>query len=548
MKPETKDSLRFFATLAAALIFISGFVGFCIYASNHRQTPLPPDRWGIEFPLDKGMTLSWWYDYDDTYLGDFTDLSQHPFMKEMEERTNVRIKFSRPTSHASAESELMITVASGSMCDMVTQDGYGLQPDPTKETYINDLAEDEIYLPLDDYISMQMPNFCKLRYKYAVIDKMITTANKDIMFIPMLTHIEDYKAPRQTEGLIVRQDILDRLGLPLPVTLSDWETVLSAFLEAGVSAPLAVGTLNDAFEMPNGVFLTAFDARTGCYYDAKTGDLAFGASKDAFWDFVTLLRKWYEKGYIALVDPTDEEKLGENSVGAWYGSADEIDRLTAAANNGAVFAGVSDPVKNRGDKITLRNKTSPCGSAFFDQVYISYDCDHPALVCAWLDKLFSDESYMRASYGIEGEDYTVGDDGSVTFTEKIAPNTEKAAYRISQTAFLQSVWRDPYVLIDRAYCEKTREAVANWSLATDENGVYDDGTLYAVYTKDETSALEDIKKQAAVKPTDRLFIREIINGMRPLEDRDIFEERLKGIDVDGYVSLIKSIHDRLSGI
>lgn len=449
----------------------------------------------IEFPIERNVTLTWWYDYGDQYFtGDFEKLEDHPYMVERKTASNVTIEFVEPTATNINEikNELTQLMASNDMCDMVTHTWYTPE---YQGTTIDSVIEEEIYQKLNDYVAVQMPNYNAMRETNSIIDKIALTQQNNIIWIPRINHMDDYDHEKLTNGLVVRKDYLDAVQFvsedgvsKFPVTMRDWENMLEDFLAYGIQRPLSKN-MSPWITFTGDVFLTSWNVKVETYRDPETGKAAYGCISDGFKAYVETMRKWVENGWLVSVDSNEQDKLSDKVVGAWFGNADEIVNLKNQATDANFeLIGVPDPVQNVGDKIVMRDSYRPVGCAALDSVFISTTCENGPLACRWLDEFFTEESYMRTSYGIEGEDYTKDAEGNITFTDKIVNNPDGIRYGIAQNAFLDSFYCDPYVVFNNAYTAEQLAAVEQWSKSSCEFSFID--RLCLSYTEEELEVLE----------------------------------------------------------
>ena len=113
----------------------------------------------ITLPLERTYTLSYWLNFDNSYMPDYASFNDHPYFKWLEEQTNIHIDFDVPTSTASSKSELigmlrgewMTRIASGTMTDMVEH--YFFVPDI--EGGIDNAEDEELYYVLNEYIDVR---------------------------------------------------------------------------------------------------------------------------------------------------------------------------------------------------------------------------------------------------------------------------------------------------------------------------------------------------------------------------------------------------------
>lgn len=107
--------------------------------------------------------------------------------------------------------------------------------------------------------------------------------------------------------------------------------------------------------------------------------------------------------------------------------------LTAAKEQ----LGISDPVVNVGDQLhfyTGGNQVN--GSA---GIALTTQCRDIQLCMAWMDYLYSQEGSLLNSYGIEGESYTVTDDGTYEYTDLLLNNPEGLPLTLAKLKYLDSL-------------------------------------------------------------------------------------------------------------
>ena len=511
---------------------------------------LPNDKY-IEFPIEKNVKFTWWYDYDDTYYtGDFAKLEDHPFMKELQQKSNVSIEFVRPTSSGGTlgdlSSELNSLIAAGDMTDLVTHGSYT----PSYEgSSIDALIDNEIYQGLNDFIDMQMPNFNALREEYSVIDKVIVTGQGNILWIPRLNNMTSYQNPTLTGGMVVRKDLLDEIQFlsedgvsNYPVTIRDWERMLEQFQLIGVQNPVSIFMGYGWVTFTGDVFLSAWDVKVELYRDPETGAVAYGAMSDGFYQYMQLMNRWYSNGWLGNNNLTVDQKTAANFVGSWFGSADDVANLAKQSDNpNYELIGVPDPVLEVGDKIVMRDSLLPLGTAARDNVFVAYDCENGPLACRLLDEFYTQEAYDRTSYGIKDTDYTDNGDGTITFTDKIKNNPDGIRYGVYQNAFLESFWRDPDVLVKYVYEQNVLDAIAQWSKSSCEYSFMDRGAL--AFTEEEQAMLDGVSD---IYGPVALSSRSIVTGDAGvgLEQWDEYVAGVRETGIEEYVEVMQSAWDR----
>ncbi len=523
--------------ISIVLMLVASAVFMC---GCKKQTVIPNDP--ITLPLDKNYELSVWMAWDNTFCNEYETLGDHPFFKRLEEKTNITVEFQMPTSTfgdiGGASSEWSAAIASGEMTDIVMH--YYFTPSLTGTT-IDSAYDDELYYILNDYVSVQMPNFNSLRQKYSVIDKTMYTNMGNIMFIPSITGCADAEKAPVTEGLIVRKDFLDEVQLDVPVTINDWTNMLSEFSTTlGLSMPLALGNMPLDPVVTGSAFLSAYGCDYKFYLGEEDGMVHYGCVEDGMFEYAKLLNEWYVNNYINIDTAVTVEMKSGNDVGAWCGGIDDIANLKDTAYySGYEVVAAPYPVLNEGDKITVRAEYMPTGNYEYNSFYVTQVCERPDIACKWIDQLFSEESYYEASYGVEGETYNKNDDGTITFTDKVLGDEDGVRYGVAKNCFLESLYCDRDVLVNYAYSEEVKEAVKVWSLATSERSLMRNTSWQ--YTAEEREVKDTLGNFWMIQVGN---IKGFINGNTPLTEWDAYVAQMNDAGMDLYIDIVQSAYDR----
>lgn len=166
------------------------------------------------------------------------------------------------------------------------------------------LCDDGTIYDLTPYLDAYMPNYS------AWLD-----ANPDVksaLFddsgrIYLAATIQE--APKQWGGLVYRRDILDTMtggnvafpsGNAEPTTTEDWEYMLdlmTQYFKAAGMADYAGLILPAVGYFQTGELISGFGIG-GADYIKEDGSVGFGIAEDNFYNYLTKMREWYEKGYI----------------------------------------------------------------------------------------------------------------------------------------------------------------------------------------------------------------------------------------------------------
>ena len=546
-----KLAKRWLAFAAAALMIAS----LALMAGCKPKKPPMQDNVPFDFPYPEHIDLTWYYGYDNTYFGDaFTNIEDHPFLKRLEQATNVHMTYQLPTATSleGGRAEIQTMLAADEMTDLVTQAYFGLD---LAGSTLDSVIDEEIYLCLNDYIDIQMPNFKNLCNEYAEIERTITTTQGNIVYLPKISTLdiaaEVNGSQRQTGGLLIRKDFLDEIQFvsedgvsTVPVTIADWERCLTDFqLKLNVATPLSIGSLKYCASMSQDAFITCYNQRYEWYLD-QNGKVAYGAIGDGVKKYCEMMGKWVSNG-LAVCNDLDAAARASDDVGAWGGSAEDI--MTCknnAANPNYELVACPDPVVNVGDKIVCRGKGTPIGSSDRDQVYLAFSCSQPAIAAKWLDQFYTADAFYQCSYGVENEDYTKNADGTVTFTDKIKNAADPTGgingmhYGIAQNAFLDGMWHDGNVISNHAYSAEAIAACDVWSQATAE---FSFPTSVLSFEQEEADALKELNN---FWMNQQSYLVGYVKNGDDMSTWDDFMSAMNEAGIEEYVEIYQAAYDR----
>ena len=340
-------------------------------------------------------------------------------------------------------------------------------------------------------------------------------------------------------GLQIRKDWLDELGLEIPVTYDDWETVLTAFKEKkGATAPLWISY--DAYAQDE-----SLNAGFGVSYDffQMDGKVFYGPARQGWKDYLTLMNRWYQKGLIDVDYMTgnsiyaDSKMIASGTSGAWFGMYTMPSDLSAKDQNIKVIA-VSPPKLNEHDTLHIQKRYSISDNMF----YISSRCEHPEIVLKWIDYLFSDEGSRFASYGTEGKTYTLDKDQNPVFTDLILHNSDGLTfYQALKNYTLAPGLPSAYIDWKREFqCVPPSSAVMCdvWA-STDTSYML---PVSLSFTSEERTRLSQI--MANVNSCMYEYTTAFITGIKSFDNYEEYLNTLKKNKIDEAVQIYQNAYDR----
>ena len=228
------------------------------------------------------------------------------FWKWASEAMNISFDIEQiPSESVDQRKNLMF--ASGELPDIINWDW---------RAYGADKAMDNKYIiALNDVIDKYAPNLKSLIASDGDLEKMLKTDNGSFYAFPFLRGDDELCT---YSGPIVRKDWLDKIGMDIPETVDEWETMLRKFkTELNVETPLTCTSA--AFK--DGFISGAFDAPY-CFYIDDNGKAKYGPIEPGFKDFLVTMNKWFNEGLldknVATVTDTGALILNERA-GATFG-------------------------------------------------------------------------------------------------------------------------------------------------------------------------------------------------------------------------------------
>lgn len=539
-------------SLLLALVLIAALIAGCTESSETPEpseaptsaTPATSDPSAddqeepsdaIRFPLAETMEYSLWMPLHESHLRVNPTLEDHPVYKELERRTNVHVNFIHPT-YGSEEEVFGIMLASTSYPDVF--------PTQHHTKGVADLYNQGIIIDLTDFIPAYMPKY------FTIINSdpaLLKDVKQDSGQLLTLNTINDM-VPLPWKGLVVRQDLLNELGLPIPETYDEWETVLTGFRDLGIRRPLF--TANNGSTDQN--FESGFGIGMRLYRDGST--VKYGPNEPGYREYLETMSRWFAAG---LVDPEFTGTTGfEGSLG--LPPMDVINRAevgAAVAQSHTLGAqlfdmGVADvemyystaypPVKNKGDGVTFSQVAGSGLSGF--ALAISIDCDPAKLptLMAYFDYLYSEEGSILANYGIEGESWEYDGNGNPQYTDIINSSGYDGVntFHVYNYAFLTM----PFLAIDKERIQGRPQEIldlqSKWVVTGTERSVLPTLTL----TEDEiniaSTKLSDINTYA-----DEISAK-IIMGTESMSAYDEFLSSIKAMGIDDVLAAYQAAFDR----
>lgn len=330
--------------------------------------------------------------------------TENLFFQRMEERTGVHLEFAQYMTEASwqAAKDQMLAGTIG------LPDALFKADMSTQET-MKWLEAGKI-IDLKPYLEEYAPNLWALLQAHPEWLEAVTLPTGEIAALPAIDELQFNNA------MWINATWLSRAGLSIPTTAEELVNVLRVFRDRDMNGngkrddeiPLTFSSLWDLRFLGH-----AFGINANDYYITmdESGKVSEVLTSDANRAFLTWLHQLWEEG---LLDESGFSGLRDLSAGKEedspivYGmmfSSTPIELLHASAIKEYALL---EPLEFEGKQM-YRDLT---GDVIRGTFAITSACDDPATMVRWVDYLYSEEGFILAEAGEEGEEYSWNDDGT----------------------------------------------------------------------------------------------------------------------------------------
>ena len=466
--------------------------------------------------VDEPVTLTYFISFSSEII---QTLEENTMYQELERLTGVDIEWIHPAGDAQQAFQLMI--ASNDLPDLVENcmSYYTGGADM--------LVEEGIAIRLNDY-EEYMPNYLGILEEYPEIAKEVYTDTGNLVAFYCVQTTQE----PPWDGMRIRQDWLDELGLDMPTTIDELTEVLRAFKnEMGATVPM---TSYDRWKDQYGYFCGAWDIGPGFYQ--VNGEVRYGPIQPEYREYVETMRMWYEEGlydpeYLTRSSASIQELISTNQTGVFNESQDP--------NFTDIKVALPYPTLEEG--ATRHYSLWNTHTKNANEVFITTACENPEVAVQWLDFHYSDQGYMLFNYGVEGISYEMVD-GYPYFTDFVKNNPDGIPFAQILSQYDYSPANGPFLANGdyslQTYNEAQLAALAAWQ-DNDVNEHYVSGTI--------TVAPEDTDEYAFIKSEVDTYVNEnfalFVTGARSLEEFDDYLATLESMGLSRMLEIYQAAFD-----
>lgn len=458
-----------------------------------------------------------------------------PLAKELSKATGLEVEYIHP-SGASLSEQFNIIIASDDMPDIM-QYYWNTYPGGASKA-----IKDGVIIDLNT-VKDKIPNYMKYLSENKEVRALTSTVNGEL---PVFAFVRGDDSLLVSQGIAMRKDWLEDLGLESPQTIEEFENVLRQFKEKkGAKAPLFANLAT----FTNGFFTGAFNTKFDYYND--NGTIKYGPMEPQFKEFVTLMNKWCKEGLLnpesfTLDSAKQDSNLLNGTTGAMVMSiGGGIGKyLTAAPDDKFDLVGVLNPVLKKGALNEFGACESPVPNIAQTYTAITANADNLEGALKFLDFGYSDEGHMIYNFGIEGESYNM-EDGYPKYVENITNNPDGYAMNVMLGQYTCSYSGGPFVQ-DKRYMEQyggrpqQRAAWDTWETTNAKAHNLPSLTMYFVGEEQTDYAMIN----NSISTYAQEMVTKFILGTEPLSNYDKMVEELKTRGIEKAIKINQNAYDR----
>lgn len=498
------------------------------------------------YPLsDELVTLTYWgpdISSNNSALPTYQDITAYDFWSFVEEQTGVHLDMTIVSMMSEAE-QLGLQLASGDYMDLMAINETQVSGGMTA------LLDQEIATDIAPIVQTDMPNY----YSYISANEecMKLSYNDEGQMAGTRSWAEKY-VPNQ--GLVIRQDLVDAMGLEMPTTIDGLHDTLTAMkTEYSLGAPMWLSSSGqNSLSIVGAMGSCGYAEDRGSTTDhlyVDDGQVISALTSDAYRDYLELMHQWYEDGLINSdfatntdMDAPTGAMLGGDTVviNAMYGQALAIQNSLAADHPEAQLYALPTPVKNPGDTNSFVN-TTPLSNTSWR--VITTACEDPQLAARYIDWWYTRDGFLTANYGTRDLSYTLDADGTPKYADAVTNNSFGIDAASAVEAYVTTNPVFGLVAMDRtvylADAQWVDDMIEIWTEQTSSENVLPSGvTLTAEETQQVTAALGDITTAASTETL------KFIMGARDFDTWGDYCQDINAMGLEDVVAVYQDAYQR----
>lgn len=310
---------------------------------------------------------------------------------------------------ATDANQLGVMIASGELPDLVFTDDTG--------GVLSSLSNSDVCYSLEELAKETGVSFEETE-SYEERSKIASSFSADGQAYTLLNNYSSKEAwdnlKMGTPGMpciYYRKDLLDAAGIKVPTNLDEFTECLGQVKEAYPDmTPYGLGGVHKLLVISNWMGVSAEQ------YNPETGEYLHSTSTPSYKKFLKYCNDMYRAGYITAQDYAVENEADSHQMAyndgcvfySWYALSTNLSQLQSNAVSETAEWAVLRPLG-----------AAPAGTnKGWAGAFISKNCSNPEAAAKLVSYLNTEEGCRLSLWGVEGEDYTMDEDGVPTFSEE----------------------------------------------------------------------------------------------------------------------------------
>lgn len=529
--------LRLFPVL---VLFFAVFIACAACSKRESAVSGPATETPVgRYPVETSSTLRYWLGLELNTSANFSNLGDTPFAAGLKKRTGISVNYLHPPIGPGSREQLNLMIADGTnLPDIIEWNWLTYPGGPTKA------IEDGVLLRLNNVIDQYCPNLKAFLAEHPDYDRMIKTDDGSYYAFPFIRMGE---TTLYTQGLVIRKDWLDELGLEPPATLDDWYNTLVAFRDR----KKCPNPFTLIFSNNERMFVETFGLLKNFHIKAGTGRIHWGRIEPEYRDWLSVMNRWYREGLIdpdmlSNQTPQIAQKMTSGSAGATIASVGSgIGTWTNSArssNPSYKLMAVSAPQRAKGQPVIYG---IPNSIYVGQSVAITASSKNAEIAARYLDYGYSSAGHMYYNFGTEGETYHMVD-GEPVYTDLVLNSPRGWSVGQALSAYTKAVVGGGAMALDNAvnpqYYTLPEQKAALSAYNTPGSGSYLLPPLTP--TQDESRELAIIMNE--IDTYSEEMITKFILGTETLNDTtwNNYVNTIKRLNIDKALAIQNAAYDR----
>lgn len=476
--------------------------------------------------------LSFWLPIQPAAAKYINNYKDQEVFQEISKQTGVEVEFIHPAVGQEKE-QLGVLVASGNLPDIIQIRNLYNGGSPAG-------VDDGVFRDLTKLIPSYAPDYYKAIRNTDEAFRLATTNDGKITEFTILKQT----APA-FDRLNFRDDVIKEIGYTdTPITISDYEEAFEKMKAKGIVgfAPVATGRVNQ-FMWPFGI--------TEGFFIGTDGKVKWGQAESAFKDYLTLMNKWWNSGYLykdfmSNITENDRRALWTNKkVGMFPNSVDIANSLAIANKFKSMPANYPRLKKEQPIHFeTVSWETLPVIGGESMATVVTTNCKNPEIALQYLNYYYTQEGADLANWGIKDKSYKIDTNGKKNFTDYMYKN-EKITLGDAQTMLkihLVAKLAEPDVVCNPNVISNV-EALALRNKHSEDKTIDNKQVLPTFQLSPEKSVERNTIMRDIITYADEMTLKFII-GASPLSDFDKYVAQLKAMKIDEAIKITQEGYDQ----